>query len=287
VSNDVDCAATREQLGAYVLDALDRVETRAVEQHLWTCEACRAELSALEDAAGEIALSVPLTRAPTGVRSRVMSAIAAPAPLAQPSATQPEPATSKWRWAAIAAGAAAALLVAALLGWAVALQTQVNDLEDEQQQIAAQHADAQQQLAGLAGVSSDIEANEATLLLLSDEDARYASLDGQGAAAEAEGLYVWSPGEHLGVLLSKDLADAPDGMTYHLWLRTEGGTIDGGTFTPDEDGTAAVVVGGSNATPVSGGGGGPLEAVVVTLEASSGEGEEPAVVMSGEPTETP
>jgi hypothetical protein len=275
-------------LGAYVLDALDQAETRAVEQHLWTCDACRDELGALEEAAGAIALTAPLKRPPVELRSRVLRAIevpSAPAPFVAggpPAALEPR---RRWRWVGFAGAAAAALLFAATLGWAVALQMQMNDVQDAQERIDAQHESAQQQIAGLAGASGELKTHEAALYLLFDESARYAALQGQGAAAEADAFYVWSPGERLGILLSRDLDEPPEGMTYHLWLRMENGSIDGGTFAPDADGTAEVVVRGSDATPTAGQSRGPLQAVLVTLEPASGAGEDPAVVMSGAPAE--
>ncbi|MEX1254410.1 MAG: anti-sigma factor [Dehalococcoidia bacterium] len=287
MSNDLDCARAREELGAYVLDALDQAETRLVEQHLWTCDACRDELGALEEAAGAIALTTPLKRAPVELRSRVLQAIEAPGAPGSPVTSGPPPALEPrrgWRWVGFAGAAAAALLFAATLGWAISLQMQVGDLQDEQDLIVAQHDSAQEQIASLADASAELEAHEAALYLLSDQTARYAPLQGQGAASGADALYVWSPGERLGIFLSQDLDKPPDGMTYHLWLQMENGSIDGGTFWPDADGTAEVIVKGSDATPAAGQSRGPLQAVVVTLEPTSGAGEEPDVVMSGAPT---
>jgi hypothetical protein len=278
----MDCAAVREELGAYVLDALDPAETRAIEQHVWTCDACRGELAALEEAAGAIAMTAPLRRAPERLRSRVLAATAGRESMPRGNGATPAPApiasNRRWRWAAFAAAAAAGVLLAATLGWAVALQVQLNEVQDEQERIVAQHEGAQLQFASTTG---DLQAHEAALYLLSDQSTRYAALQGQGAAADAAALYAWSPGERLGVLLSKDLDQPPDGMTYHLWLQMENGSIDGGTFAPDADGTAEVIVEGSDATPAPGQSRGPLRAVVVTMEQEAGGEEQPEVVMSG------
>ena len=288
MTNELDCTAAREELGAFVLGALDQAEARAVEQHLSTCDACRDELGALEEAAGAIALTAPLRRAPVELRSRVLNAIevsSAPASLVAsgpPAALEPR---RRWRWVGFAGAAAAALLFAAILGWAVALQLQMNGVQDAQERIDAQHESAQQQIAGFAGASAELETHEAALYLLFDQSARYAALQGQGAAAQADAFYVWSPGERLGILLSQGLNQPPEGMTYHLWLRMESGSIDGGTFAPDADGTAEVVVRGSDATPPAGQSRGPLQAIVVTLEPASGASEDAAVVMSGAPAE--
>ncbi len=271
------CDEVRDQLGAYVLGALDPVERAGVEAHLRDCTSCFSEAEAYEDAAGAIALALPARRAPRELRARVLAASGAVEKVTRLSVP------GRRRWLGFAAGAAAALAFAATLGWAISFQFQVNDLQDGQERIVVEHERANQQLASLSSTGDRIGAHEAALYVLFDQTARYTTLTGQGPAAAADALYAWSPSERLGVLLCQDLAPPAEGMTYHLWLRMEEGRIDGGTFRPDAQGNAQVVVGGEDGTPAPGQTRGPLRAVVVTLEPSSTEASSDAsVVLSGD-----
>lgn len=92
-----------EYLGAYVLNALEPDETRAVHAHLAECRACREEAGSLADTASLLALltihDVEELRA------------------LEPVAADPAPARGRRRRLALA-GAAAALVAASVLGGA-------------------------------------------------------------------------------------------------------------------------------------------------------------------------
>ena len=49
----------RENIPAYVLGALDAEEAAALEAHLRTCEACRAELASYRDVSENLLMSLP------------------------------------------------------------------------------------------------------------------------------------------------------------------------------------------------------------------------------------
>ncbi len=242
----MNCASVREQLGAHAIGGLDPVEERDLGEHLRSCAACRVEAEAFGQASEALVLALPVARAPASLRQRILSAAIAPA-FAHEGGREHSKAP-RWLWAA----AAAALAIAGLAGWAIALQLQVNDADPAADRAVAARLDAYGEL----------------LRLQLDEETRRLDLAGSGDAAEAEALYVWSSGTRTGVLVCQNLPAAPSGNAYQLWVRTaNGGEFSAGTFRPDELGEAELVVRRPrNSGPPSGG----LSELLVTLEPAGG-----------------
>jgi len=88
---------------AYALDALDADERSAYEQHLAECDRCRADLGALGETVGALALSAEGPAPPDELRDRILVA----AREEGPSNVVPIR-SSRRRWYAVAAVAAAA-----------------------------------------------------------------------------------------------------------------------------------------------------------------------------------
>ena len=95
--------------GAYAVDALDPAERAEFERHLATCDACRAEVDSLREAAGMIAETVAVPP-PPALRDRVLADIATVRPLAPVTARRRR--TTRRRLPALLAAAAAVVLVA-------------------------------------------------------------------------------------------------------------------------------------------------------------------------------
>jgi anti-sigma-K factor RskA len=198
----------REQLAAYALGALDRDEAAALEAHLPTCAACRAELAEFEAVVPALAFSLDVPLEPAGHRERFLSLLneanePAPQPAA-PVAPEPRPAPRRPWWQAFnpfagwaAAGLMAVLLIAALL-WGAGAQQRATDAE---RTLAAQQARSQ-----------------ALAAILANPNARRVTLAGQGAFQDA-GVQLWvDPASGRAVLVSGNLAAAPAGKLYELWL---------------------------------------------------------------------
>ncbi|MBM6402519.1 anti-sigma factor [Phycicoccus sonneratiae] len=66
--------------GAYAVDALDRAERESFEHHLSVCDACRAEVAELSDAAHSLAVLGEATP-PASLRTSVLAGIAQVRPL--------------------------------------------------------------------------------------------------------------------------------------------------------------------------------------------------------------
>jgi anti-sigma-K factor RskA len=64
-----------ELTAAYALDALDAEDRAAYEAHLASCERCRSELGALQDAAAQLAYGAPAPAPPPHLRDRVLEAV--------------------------------------------------------------------------------------------------------------------------------------------------------------------------------------------------------------------
>lgn len=104
----------REELGAYMLGALDPAERRVIEHHVEVCASCRDELARLSGMPGlldrlsaEEAVS-DVTEIPAVVGERLAEEVAA-------TANRLERSLSRWRVAAVAAASAALAAAVALI----------------------------------------------------------------------------------------------------------------------------------------------------------------------------
>ena len=168
--------------GAYALDALDDLERARFEQHLATCEDCRAEVAELRETAALLA-ETTATAPPASLRESVLAGISQVRPL--PPETQREEPTGR-RWFPLLV--AAALVIIAGLG-AVAWQPWQSDeprLTAAEQELGA--ADAEEVFLDLG------EAGRATV--------------------------VRSKAMDRAVIVTEDMVAAPEGKDYELWFQT-------------------------------------------------------------------
>jgi anti-sigma-K factor RskA len=121
-------AHVTEDLPAYALGCLDQDEMAQVSRHLASCPACRAELEAYHDIAGQMACMAPDAEPPEGLKQHLMARV-------QPS--PPRPASAPWwrqfaylvRRAAPAWGTVAVALVIVLAASNLWLLSQVRGAE--------------------------------------------------------------------------------------------------------------------------------------------------------------
>jgi hypothetical protein len=115
--------------GAWGLDALDADESRAVAEHLATCDQPHLELRAAPGAGVVLEAALDPVRPSAGLRDRIMTSIGAePAVVREP-----------WyrSWLPRAAGFAAAAAVVALLAWNVQLRGELDQRQDALERVAA------------------------------------------------------------------------------------------------------------------------------------------------------
>lgn len=217
--------------GAYAVDALDGQEREAFERHLAGCEACRAEVDSLREAAASLADSVALSP-PAHLRDAVLGEIAKVRPL--PPVVPINARASKrqiWLSGSLIAAAAVALFVVV-----VQPHTSSPNLSAADKIVRAQDA---------VSVSQHL-ANGATVVW-------YRSADLNGAAVSI-----------------KNLPTAAIGKTYELWLQSSNGSmrpaglIQGGSKLVSLNGAARSAVGAGLTVEPAGGSTSPtLPAVTV------------------------
>jgi anti-sigma-K factor RskA len=190
---------------AYALDALDERERAAYEEHLATCERCRAELGELQGVAAALAVAADGPAPPAELRGRIIDAARAERPNVVPL---------RPRWAVPSAVAAAVAACAAIgLGlWSVSLR---NDLAD------AREAPTVAALAGANGVAAVSASGRATL--------SFASLE-QPPAGKTYEAWVIEPGrapQPAGLFRGRTLVltrSVPKGATIAITVEPAGGS---------------------------------------------------------------
>ncbi len=134
-----------------------------------------------------------------------------------------------------AIAAAAAIIAAGSILWALAMMGQVDDLEQERdaqdQQIAQLNAEREEYLAQTSAnvyplVSTTGGSPDATAMVYMDPDP-----DGWG-----------------GVIAFRGMSQPPEGQVYQLWMITGEQVTPGPTFSPDAEGRAMVQVSGDAST---------------------------------------
>ena len=243
--------------GAYATDAIDEVERARFEQHLATCEDCRAEVAELREAAARLA-EITATTAPASLRSSVLAGISQvrPLPPVTPGATggthraeTPDAASTDTeshdptgptrlvprsqrrglrRWIPMAVAAVLALVAG------VALSATQPWAEDDERRLTVAER------------------------VLQAPDAEEVVVD-LGAAGEAK--VVRSKSVDRAVIVTEDMAPAPEGRVYELWFQDpdDGGFVPAGLMADEEDQT--MVLEGSAAEAV---------AVGITVEPDGG-----------------
>jgi len=192
-----------ELTAPYALDALDAQETRAFEEHLRDCEACREEVAVLRATAATLAHDAPAVAPPPELRSRI---------LATARAERGNVVPLRPRWAApVAAVAAVAACAAVGFGiWAATLDQTLGNRE----------AALRNQARALAVAASP--------------GARRIALTG------GHGALVVTPNGRAALLLA-DLPEPGVGKVFEAWVISGGAAAPAGVFSA-RDRAAAVAL---------------------------------------------
>lgn len=213
--------------GAYAVDAVDDIERAAFERHLAECEDCRDEVASLRETTAMLAETTAVTPPPS-LRDSVLAGISEVRPL--PPVVQPSR-RAAWFPSLVAAAIVAILGVGAAVWqpWAP---------------------------------SSDKDSLTAAERVLSAPDAQSVSVD-LGEAGKA--TVTRSKSLHKAVISTEDMAAAPSGQVYQLWLQQRGDMVSAGLM--EGGGDEEIVLEGDAAT---------ASAVGVTVEPDGGS-EEPSL----------
>ena len=127
---DTDHGRYEEEVGAYLLGALDDSERRDFERHLADCPRCAMDVDRLRPAADALPRSVTQLAPPPRLKRSIMREVEGEAP--RRSLARFLPSLPRLRPAAALAGAAAALLVGLVVGLGLGRST-----EDGERRVAA------------------------------------------------------------------------------------------------------------------------------------------------------
>lgn len=190
--------------GAYAVDALDDLERARFEEHLSRCAECRAEVDSLREAAASLAADP--VEPPASLRAGVLAGIESIRPLPPLTSAVPAPvrlADRRRPWRSVPLLVAAALVLVAMAGTAW---------------LRPWHDDAGH---------DEVTADE----VLQAADVR--SLQHDFPDGSAATVYV-SRSEGAAVIRTSDMALAPEGKVYELWLQTPAGTMEPAGLMPDD-----------------------------------------------------
>ncbi len=222
----------QDNLAAYALGALDPDETGALEAHLTTCDACRAELSAYRGLSAGLLAAFPARAPRRDVRRNLEKLLARREGRARP----------RFSWSlgqVVFAG-----LLAALVGLNLLTVSQVYSLRKEQAELLDQRTSEQTAIAMLAYPSTQpvaFEQNGVSGSLLIDKQRNLVA------------VFAWN------------LAQPPAGKTYQMWLIDPKGDRTSGGFLVPEAGYPFVMAVVRSPQPLSG-----FTGFGITLEPSGG-----------------
>lgn len=208
--------------GAYAVDALDDVERARFEAHLRGCPDCQVEVESFRETTA--ALAVDLVEPPARLRADVLAGIESIRPLPPliaPDRAPAEDRRSRRRWYTTTGP----LLVAAALVL-IALVTTVS-------------------LRPWATDDQDLSATEQVLQSDDRQDFEQAFPDGSTATVAV------SRSEGRAVIITEDMALAPEGKVYEIWFQDPAGAmIPAGLMPDDSDATVLLAGDATEATAV-------------------------------------
>jgi len=244
--------------GAYAVDALDDVERARFERHLSGCSACQAEVASLREAAGQLTAITELDPPPT-LRASVMADISRIRPLppmaGSSEAHRPTSVTA-------AREAVAARGVDETSGPSEQAAQEAEAAEPERVPFLVRRRRLWNRLVA-ASAAALLAIGGFTVWRAGTYDPNQAAADEVLAAPDATrdtkrfpdgstATVVRSDGLRKAVVITTDMADAPSGKVYQLWLQDSTGHMaSAGLMPPGPDN---IVVLSGDASSASGAG---------------------------------
>jgi anti-sigma-K factor RskA len=217
--------ANPEDLDLYALGALDGEEKQTLEAHVHACPYCQQQLAAARQRTALMGLAAPPAAPRPQVKAALMDKVRAEKryPIAQPA----PPKAGKKRWG-LRFSLGFGLATAALAFATYELAKQDLNRGKQLQQLQAQLAQEAAALQAMGQVTGAPDSAQITLLQQAG-----------GPPGQARVLYNTRMG--LGVY-SGQIAPAPSGKSYQLWLVPASGTpVDAGVVDANQQNGAVVV----------------------------------------------
>lgn len=194
----------------YVLGELGAAERQQVEAHLSSCDACATEAKELALAFQSVGLAVDPAAPPPHLKTRVLENLHRDPFDAERSRELAMPHRRRFSAMAVAAGIAAALVLA--LGGILAVSTQRN----AQLRQALNAADAEAGRLATEMADTRLQA-DLVVSILTATDLRRIDLTGFAASRDATARAYWSPRQGL-LIVADRLPAPPPGRVYQVWL---------------------------------------------------------------------
>ncbi|MFQ5471646.1 MAG: anti-sigma factor domain-containing protein [Dehalococcoidia bacterium] len=221
-TEQMDCEQVAEILDAYSLGASEPDEARGLEEHVSDCVRCWEQLSAAQQAAAMLALSVPIEDAPVALEEQIM----------REAAHELRPASGffdRFRVGWPTAAGVFGLAGVAALVFAAVLQFQLSDLRSENSDLENLVAVEEQTIQDIRGIMTVfLRADDLATVVVEPVDSEAPE------AAEAHVTYSWSREQNAGFILCENLPPLAHGQIYQAWFTLEEGPQSAGTFSsPD------------------------------------------------------
>src|SRR5262245_7527146 len=212
----------QDLLAARALDALDPSDVRALEEHLASCDECRAELVELCDATSLIAHSAPWQEPGAHVRAKILASVKAEASPIQPPRTSAQvvqmPQRANRTWQNFLRMAAAIAFVALLVGVVVLWRRDArmrSEMGHLSQQLDAQNNEIQKNRELVAR-------QQEALTLLNSLAAIKVPLSGTQTAPNARATFVFDKQTGRAVLMTEGLPVTSTDKAYEVWFIPRG-----------------------------------------------------------------
>jgi hypothetical protein len=249
----MDHRAFRELAAGAALDDLDASERLSLRAHLAACGSCRADATALADAAGLLALVSPVRMAPASLHTSVMAAIAgvdrrrSDVPAGVLSFETLRRDRARYRRLSFTGFAVAAALAIAVAGLGASASGLQRDLDR-----AAMERDA---------AVAQLATTDAAMSVVVAPDHATATLTPAPMASGATVYVVFRPGTTEAFLMAGNLPAPPAGSVYQLWSADASGVHALATFTCEGSGACLAPFGVDLAAAT---------ATMITLEPAGG-----------------
>ena len=232
----MDCEAAEELLPSYALNALSEQETALVEAHLTTCHWCSTLLREHLQVAAALAQGAERSQLPQGLKGRTMRAVESQRRKSPRKSWPPQEGRPPARWLAGVAASLAVLLLAASIGISVHMTSQVDDLQDENDELASQLAQGEERLANLL-----LEQRSMSYVIASP-DKQVLPLQGVSGDPEAEGVLMIGDQGDVAILMARGLEPSSGDDSYQVSLKKDGQPVVVDSLPVDQNGWGVLML---------------------------------------------
>ena len=226
----MDCRQVEELLPAYALNALGGEETDMVEAHLDACPWCTNLLREHLHVSSALAQVAEASQPPQALKTRTLKAIGGRAHQRPGRRT---PVFTPARFVLASSAIVGVLLLAAVIAFGIRMTQQVDDLQRENSELAAQIS----QVAAEDEKLVDMVMEQRSLTyFMAAADKQVSWLKGEGAVPEAEGMLMIASRSGAGILMAKGLEPSSGEKAYQVWLTRDGQPVTVGRLLVDEAG---------------------------------------------------